>query len=262
MTRSFATLFALTTVVIVHASPAHAYRNKDRFSDPVDDGGGGQKYFTGSRAEGYTCQVCHTAGQPVSLQIQGLPSDGYIPGARYRITLDWPDDLPSVAVNLEMTDLTDRAFGELTAADPATLSPSDLCTGTDHPDASQVVVASETRRVLLIGECGQAQSTFDWQAPATQRQGFITGSLLVSNRNGKVTGDRVVDFSRSFGAASDPNPKVDAYAGECAVMRAGQRGPSAGAVWAGVAVALAVRGRRARRRRAGRDTTKSRQCAE
>lgn len=257
--RSIGALFALAAMIALHASPARAFRNKDRFSDSVDDGGGGQKYFTGSRAEGYTCQVCHTAGDPVALQIYGLPITGYTPGTSYRLTLDWPDNLPSVAVNVEMTDLNGATFGELSAPDPSTLAPADLCSSSDQPDASQAVMLSGARRVLLIGECGQTQSTFDWRAPLDAKQGFITGSLLVSNRNGKVTGDRVVDFSRTFGAVGNPTPTVNAYTGSnCAVARARGLGTSRVEACGWIVLALFTVLRRARRRSAAEDTTLAR----
>jgi hypothetical protein len=70
------------------------------FSEPssyVDDaikGGGGGRWFTGSPAEGYGCDVCHaqvTDAPPYPLYWAGLPTTGYLPGQTYEIALSWPE---------------------------------------------------------------------------------------------------------------------------------------------------------------------------
>ena len=198
------------------ALPLHAYRNPERFAAPVDDGGGAGKYFTLSRAEGYGCAVCHSQGTPVPLEIRNLPTAGYLPGQAYRITIDWPDDMPSVALNVEMTDDVGAQFGQLVAPDPATLTAADLCRQTDVSEpatAAQTTQIDAARRVLLIAECGQAQTSFDWIAPASPAHGYFSTSVVFSNRDGKLAGDRVVDIVQPF--TLQPSNR---YEGTCSVL--------------------------------------------
>jgi hypothetical protein len=206
-------VFALSLV----ASPAAAFGDPASFAAAVTDGGGGGKFFTGSRAEGYTCRVCHSAGTPPSLALSGLPVDGYVPGATYRIGIDWPDDLPSVGLNAEATDFDAVPFGQLMAADPMQLTPADLCSGTTAPSSGQTLVDALGRRVLLVAACGQAQTTLTWQAPNTPERGLLSGSIVVSNRDASVGGDTVFDFSFPLSAQSDALPLVNRYLGGCAV---------------------------------------------
>jgi len=206
---------------------AHAFRNPDFFADPATGGGGGGKYFTVSRAEGYGCAVCHTRGDLVPVQVQNLPLTGFVPGERYRITIDWPDDKPSVALNVEMTELGGQPFGQLVAPDPSTLTTADLCLDSETPSAGQFVSQDPAgRQVMLIAECGQAQATFDWIAPTAPAQGYFSASITFSNRDGKLSGDQVVDLSKTFGALETTQPTANHYAGQCVALglRAGGMG--------------------------------------
>jgi hypothetical protein len=196
----------------------HAYRNPARFIEPAEDGGGGGKYFTGSRAEGYTCAVCHSVGEPAATTVRGLPVDGYFPGQSYAVTIDWPDEERSVALNVELTDYDGQPLGELWPADPRTVSPPDLCKQSEAPSTGQELSAvTAGRRVMTVAECGQAQTTFVWRAPAVPTRGYLTASIVFSNRDSKLGGDRVTDISRAFGPAGEAPPAVDAFAGGCSV---------------------------------------------
>ena len=222
------TLLALLPVLRVHA-----YRNPERFAASVDDGGGGGKYFTLSRAEGYGCAVCHTQGTPAPVTVLNAPTAGYIPGATYRMTIDWPDDMASVALNVEMTDDVGEPFGQLIAANPATLVAADLCPQSDVSEPATAAQTVETdalgRRVLLIAECGQAQTSFDWIAPATNAHGYFSTSIIFSNRDGKLAGDSVVDIVEPFASQAPPDA-TSSYQGTCSALgmraRAGMSGAS------------------------------------
>ena len=206
--------------------PVHAYRNPERFGASVDVGGGGGKYFTLSRAEGYGCSVCHTQGSPAPVEVRNLPTAGYLAGQTYRITVDWPDDMPSVALNVEMTDAAGAPFGQLVASNPATLTAADLCPQSDQSDpataAQTLQMDTSARNVLLVAECGQTQTSFDWIAPAVPANGYFSGSIIFSNRDGKLTGDSVFDIVEPI--TSQAMPQVtNMYQGACSVLEARQR---------------------------------------
>lgn len=212
-------LAACTGIHLGAAAPALAFRNPEFFAASATGGGGGGKYFTVSRAEGYGCAVCHTRGEPVPVQVQNLPLSGFEPGALYRITIDWPDDMPSVALNVETTDFDGAPFGQLVAPDPLTLVPADLCLQSDEPSTGQFVSQDPSgRQVLLIAECGQAQTTFDWIAPNAPAQGYFSASITFSNRNGKLSGDQVVDLSKAFGTLGTREPAANSYRSQCGIV--------------------------------------------
>lgn len=79
-------------------SRAHAFNNtsdygKSPMGGNVDQlGGGAGRYFTGSPADGYSCENCHSAPAVYSFPIQltGLPQDGYVPGQQYKIEISSP----------------------------------------------------------------------------------------------------------------------------------------------------------------------------
>jgi len=61
---------------------------------PGSKGFGAGRYFTGSPADGYSCEVCHSASPAnysFPLAHKGLPLDGYVPGEAYKIELSWPE---------------------------------------------------------------------------------------------------------------------------------------------------------------------------
>lgn len=204
-------------LTLIPALPLHAYRNPARFAASVDEGGGGGKYFTLSRAEGYGCAVCHSQGTPVPLEVRNLPVSGFLPSQTYRITIDWPDDVPSVALNVEVTDNAGAPYGQLFAPDPSTLSAADLCPqsdATEPPTAAQTLqMDAAARRVLLVAECGQAQTSFDWIAPLVPAQGYFSSSIIFTNRDGKLTGDNVVDVVEPLNAQA-----TNRYEGACSVL--------------------------------------------
>jgi hypothetical protein len=201
----------------LHASPAAAFGDPNLFAGAVTDGGGGAKFFTGSRAEGYTCRVCHGANAAPSISLIGLPVGGYMPGATYRVTIDWPDELRAVGLNAEATDFDGAPFGQLMAAEPMQLTAAERCGAADAPTSGQTIVDALGRRVLLVAACGQAQTILAWRAPSTPQPGLFSASIVVSNQDGSSDGDSVFDFSIPLSAQASSPPLVNRYLAGCAV---------------------------------------------
>jgi hypothetical protein len=200
---------------------AQAFQSPARFlDDPVAKGGGGQRFFTGSPADGYTCKVCHTPGEPVHVDIIGFPVDGYVPGRSYPIVVDWPDDLKAVGLNAEFTDQSGAALGELFVPDVTQLTPADLCSVGKQSGAG--VFPLPMRAVAMVGECGQHQTTLVWKAPVVAQAGpaWFSGSLVVSDSNADVGGDRVTDFRRALSVAGTVAPITTSitHGSSCAVL--------------------------------------------
>lgn len=202
-----------------HSSTAHAYVAPGSFAESVMYGGGGTRYFTGSHADGYTCQVCHGGGPNPQISLGGLPEDGYDPGQLYYITVDWPDVLPAIALNLEMTDAAGQRFGDLQPISPALLTPADLCSYAPPADLVEAVDLSDGRRILTMAKCGQRQVTVAWQAPLQAGTGWFSGSVVSADRKKDVDGDGVANFTHVFGARGAPAPLASDLVSSCGVMR-------------------------------------------
>jgi hypothetical protein len=166
-------------------SRAYAFQNPARFvEDAADSGGGSQRFFTGSRADAYTCKVCHAPEQAAHVDVIGLPLRGYVPGMTYAFSVDWPDDLKAVGLNPEITDESGLAAGELSVPPVAQLTAADLCSSGGQSGAG--VFPMDKRSVAVVGECGQHQATLVWlvvteakapaRAPANARAEASHGS--------------------------------------------------------------------------------------
>jgi hypothetical protein len=210
-------------LVALGAAPnrAAAFSDPTGFAENVMVGGGGVKFFTGSHAEGYTCNVCHAGGTPPDVTVFGLPLAGYVPSQVYPITIDWPDTLSGVSFNLEMTDALGDRFGEIDVIDPTLLSPPDLCAGGEVSSGASTVNLSNGRRILTVARCGQHQTTFQWQAPGRLAQGWLSASLVSADRKKDVLGDGVTNISHVLGVQGAPAPAAGDLAApaSCGVAR-------------------------------------------
>jgi hypothetical protein len=228
-------------------SGAHAYQSPARFIDPAAEGGGGGRFFTGSPTDSLTCDVCHGAESPAPLAILGLPSDGYLPGQTYPVIVDWDDALESVALNLEVTDSHGHSFGTLTAPPPEQLTAADLCASSGRPD---LVVGASERQLALVSECGGHQASLLWQAPAGPApdgsvEAWWNGSLVASDGDGTVNGDRVTNIQHVLGRVRQSAPLASELRAGCSVYARGGRSSMVGA-WILATVALLLRLRRNR----------------
>jgi hypothetical protein len=73
---------------------ARAYSSPDAYFDRASQGGGGGRWFTGSPADGFGCNVCHTntpQGRDFPLYVAGLPTAGYALASKQEIVLSWPE---------------------------------------------------------------------------------------------------------------------------------------------------------------------------
>jgi hypothetical protein len=260
------TLLASALLPILLCARAHAYQDPMRFTAPIDSGGGGGRFFTGSPADSYTCKVCHTGGKRVHLQIAGLPIEGYEPNKTYRISVTWPAGLENVGATFEITDGAGRPFGMLSMPARDDLGTPDLCMPVDRglPDTFVLPVESSQRMIAAAVSCGGGRATVDWTAPmpgtdaeslrigATAR---FNGSLVSSDADGTVAGDDVTDFSRAINLAQQKVPLGRKVTGDCSSAQ-GARSRSSGALLVWAAIGLGLR----RRARAGAKHDRSAHC--
>jgi hypothetical protein len=209
--------------LLVDAGTAFAFSDPGSFGLPPSQAGGGGRYFTGSRADGYTCSVCHTGGTPTTLRVTGLPLDGYQPGRRYEIVVDWPDEVDKFAAAAELTDEQGRPAGSVRLPPPDEILPTEYCApASDQIPAASLQDAGQGRQVINIPDCGAKQLRFLWTAPTSDvGKVWFASSSVVSNGKGDTEGDGVNEVAHVMGAVSDPIPSASEVATTCGVVSVG-----------------------------------------
>ena len=207
------------------AGQAHAFSDPSAFeSNPIDDGGGGGRWFTGSPADGYTCAVCHSGAKSPELLISGLPVDGYLPGATYEVIIDWPDGPGRVGANVEITDQNGAGVGTVQLPEGSARDPRELCDPLllpDFPAASLNTVAARSpqlpsRTVINVTACGARWLRFLWTATTEPRgQLWFSGAVVDPDNMETVSGDGVNDFGRPI--AQRGREAVASTVGGCSV---------------------------------------------
>ena len=194
-----------------------AYSDRAEFGYPAAVGGGDGRYFTGSPADGYTCKSCHVQGKPAQVYVLGLPEAGYVPAAKYEITVDWSDDLTAVSANVEITDMVGRRAGTVRLAQGDELQDPELCETPAVPAARVLDVVPRTqsdlgycsrskerrpndcRQVLYVSSCGAQRLRFLWTAPSWDIGPlWFAGSVVSADGDGSNEGDGVTDLGRVF----------------------------------------------------------------
>lgn len=190
-------LFALLALL---ATPARsdAFYDPAAFAAPALDGGGGGRFFTGSPADGQTCETCHTGARPPGVDVSGLPAR-YVPGATYELLVSWSAELGDVGATLELTDERGRGAGSLALPPAAEIRDEELC----EPRNLQLLGTSlfdaeEGRSIASSGGCGATAMRVQWTAPkANVGLVWFAGAIVASNQQGDVEGDGVTTFIAS-----------------------------------------------------------------
>jgi hypothetical protein len=179
---SAAALGALAVGVLPVAS--HAYSSPRVFAAPTHEGGGAGRYFTGSKTDGLTCDVCHGGGEPLSLEITGLPQGGWAPGATYELDVAWPPSVEHAAIVAELSDASGLAVGELSLLPDELLTDAERC---GSGNRAGVMFELDDRRVIGLGDCGAHRLRMQWRAPDSPTTGTVW--LHLASVHGDGSGD-------------------------------------------------------------------------
>jgi hypothetical protein len=188
---------------------AHAYSDPAMFGDPVEEGGGGGRYFTGSRAEKYSCSVCHQGGEAPRFVIDPLPAV-LEEGTRYSLVIHWSDPESPQGLQLELATAT-GADPAVTIPAPAALPATSRCEGsaTGLPAIYSVDIGIGSRRVVGVEDCGASRVEVSFVATGNPIEVSIGG--VRSNEDGTPNGDGVFDERFIL------SPAFHASGGGCAV---------------------------------------------
>lgn len=192
-------------VLLLASQRALAFSDPLSYADSVDVGGGAGRWFTGSVADGFGCDVCHEGGPPADLTIRGLPTDGYLPGAAYEVSVNWPYDVENAALIAEIVDDHRHAAGSLTLPRPDAMKPAELCSA-EQGGASPVELhpTEDGRTLLSLVDCGAKSTRFLWTAPlsAAGAVWFDLG-FVASNEDTTPAGDGVTMVRQPLAGVRD-----------------------------------------------------------
>jgi hypothetical protein len=188
------------------STSAFAFSDPQAYADPADVGGGAGRWFTGSSADGYGCNVCHTGNPGAPLEISGLPVDGFVAGKSYEVSVSWPASAPNLALIAEFTDEQRRGAGAIALPRPDTLKPLELC-GAELAGQlpADVHDADGGRQLVSVIDCGAQKLRFQWTPPplAAGPLWFNLG-FVSSNQDATPSGDGVTLVRRVLHRAGEP----------------------------------------------------------
>ncbi|MDH5673311.1 MAG: hypothetical protein OEZ06_14250 [Myxococcales bacterium] len=220
--------------ILAPARGAHAYSAFADYLMPVQDGGGGGRFFTGTPADGYGCDLCHEGADGADLEITGLPLDGYEAGMGYEITFTWDANAPHVALIAELSDGQGQPAGTIALAPYASFGEDELCESGDFPAADVCYLDREAggccrelqpgtdacsfpdmRSALWVPDCGSRSARMVWTAP-DGGDAWLGVSMVTSNLENDALGDGVTsvrELLRPHGASRE----LSTLEGDCAV---------------------------------------------
>lgn len=221
----------LALAVFAMPTAAQAFSDPALFGDGVDKGGGGGRFFTGSRLDGYACSVCHRGGATPTIIVDGIP-DEPVAGTRYELVIHWPD--PDVPHALQLELLTASGTSPSVTIAPAAMLPAaSRCDQAAAGMPALYTVDAGIRRIVGVEDCHAASVTVSFVATGEPIELAI--GAVRSDGNGDVEGDGTFELRTTIGERL-----VATGSGGCN----GGRGDAG--VLAGLGVLIAARRRRAR----------------
>ncbi|MEY4577032.1 MAG: hypothetical protein RL701_1735, partial [Pseudomonadota bacterium] len=182
-------------------SSAQAYSDPAQFAQPVLEAGGGGRFYTGSLAEGYSCDSCHHGAQAPNIVVSGLPQR-YVPRATYELQVGWQATLEHAAATLELTDALGQGAGSLALPQIDQYTHEEQCTPVGQGIlAAQLYAADDQRTIAAAPDCGASALRVQWTAPERSLGPiWLSVAVLSSNHDGDFTGDGVTQWAQPIPA--------------------------------------------------------------
>lgn len=251
----------LVFLILALPQPARAYSSFGDYARSIQEGGGGGKFFTGTPADGYTCDVCHSGAPSASLDVIGLPEAGYIPGQVYEVWFHWPAAAPHVALMAEFADTLGSSAGVISLAPYAhwteaekcaqdAFPAADLCRAGAAPGCCRELEPTRDacsfpgeRSLFWMLECGASAARLHWTAPAQPVDVWFSASMLTSNTGNDALGDGVTLLRRRLVPQGSSLERTGAV-GSCQLQPGAPRSSALFALWALAISTLCARRRR------------------
>ena len=186
----------LLAVLVALPGSAAAFSDHELFDAPVLEGGGGSRYFSGSRNDGYACSVCHGKVVDGGFAIEGLPRT-VVPGQHYQITVRWTQPELPHGVHVEISN-ADGSQAMVTTLPPAMLPAESRCGNLMTGEPALYVLDRGVRRIVGVEPCGAAASSIGFTAGAGPIELAVAG--VQGNRDDLATGDKIFEERIVLGA--------------------------------------------------------------
>lgn len=194
MKNALIALALASFAVVVSTSPAMAFSDLERFAHGAAEGGGGERYFTGSPLDGYACNVCHTGGSDPIISVGGLPLTGFVPGLTYEIKVRWAYPEISHAFHIELVDRGGQNPAVTLVPEDA-LAPEERCGQVPEEKPAASIVELGSRRIVVVEGCGAAQARFRFTAPELPDVSFAMAGVS-SDASATAEGDGTITLTR------------------------------------------------------------------
>lgn len=178
----------IAVLLLLVPAVAAAYSDRALFDAPAIEGGAGGRYFTGSRADGYGCNVCHGTATTDDFTIDPLP-EPLVPGRRYDLTIHWNDPTVPHGLHVELT--ANGTHPQVMPQDNLALPPASRCGGVAGGMPAVYTIDSGVRRVIGVEACGASSVTLSFLyagAPVELAVGGVRGDA-----SDTAIGDRVFE---------------------------------------------------------------------
>jgi len=185
------TRLAVVLGALAISGRAAAYSDHELYDVAAIEGGGDTRYFTGSKADGYGCSVCHTDGTTEEFSINGLPRT-VVPGQRYDLVISWPDRAEPHGLLIELS--TSKGHPDVTTIPDAMQPAESRCDELAGNPSAIYVLDRGVRRIVGVEPCGASQIAVGFTAGDEPVEIAIGG--VHGNKNDAPTGDRT--FERRF----------------------------------------------------------------
>lgn len=178
------------------SSPARAFRSRDTFGKNANEGGGGQRYFTGSPVDESGCNVCHAEKGDAELKVSGAP-EVYQLGQTYEITVTWAASGSLLdAGSIELMDKKNGGTGVTALLPAAQLGADEVCSmAAGTAAAGPVLTLVSGRQVAGTNACEATKLRIRWSAPpADAGPVWIYAQAVKSDGDGTNKGDVAAGF--------------------------------------------------------------------
>lgn len=179
----------LVALLVAIPSVAVAFSDRELFDAPALEGGGGSRYFTGSRNDGYACSVCHGTVLDTGFAIEGLPRT-VVQGQRYQITVRWTQPELPHGVHVEISN-PDGSQAMVTTVPAAMLPAASRCGNLMSGEPAVYVLDRGVRKIVGVDPCGASAVTLDFTAGSGPVELAVAG--VRGNRDDVATGDQIYE---------------------------------------------------------------------